>query len=235
MVVVGYTELRDLTEPELALIPDVERDRKFGSDYRKQQFQCGRALLRLLLQEITGRAADSHEVATEEGGKPYCVDGPAISITHTGDRVACTVAQGGQVGIDLERIDEQREVSEILGRFFSEDEQTWVKEDLASRFFMLWVLKEAFVKAHGQSIFGGLEKLRCVVDPPQIDAKAIEGGFEDLSVYRENDTDLALATTAAPLDTVTFKHWSAASSELHDNGQYRFIASTNDNARKAAA
>lgn len=235
MVVVGYTELRDLTQPELALLPDDERERDFGSDYRRRQFHCGRALLRLLLQEMTGEAPRSHKVSTEDGGKPFCVDGPAISITHTGDRVACTVAATGQVGIDLERVDEQREVSQILDRFFSSDEQAWVQEDLARRFFMLWVLKEAFVKAHGQSIFGGLEKLRCVVNQPEIEARAIEGRFEDLCIYRHDDVYLALATTAAPLDTVSFRHWVAGSDALHENGKYQFIASTNDIARQAAA
>lgn len=234
-MVVGYTELRDLAQPELALLPDDERDRDFGSDYRRRQFHCGRAVLRLLLQEMTGEAAQSHKVSTEEGGKPFCLDGPAISITHTGNRVACTVAADGQVGIDLERVDEQREVSQILDRFFSRGEQAWIREDLARRFFMLWVLKEAFVKAHGQSIFGGLEKLRCIVNQPEIEAQAIEGSFEDLCIYGHDDVYLALATTATPLDTVTFRHWLPGSDELHDNGDYQFIASTNDIARQAAA
>ena len=52
MVVVGYTELRDLTQAELTLLPDDERNREFGSEHRRRQFHCGRALLRLLLQEI---------------------------------------------------------------------------------------------------------------------------------------------------------------------------------------
>lgn len=235
MVLVAYTELRDLAQSELRLLPDEEREREFGSDNRRRQFRCGHALLRLMLQRVTGRPAADHKLTAEAGGKPLCPDGPAISITHTGARVACCVAENGKIGIDLESVDERREVAQITRRFFSEKEQAWIGSGPKARFFMLWVLKEAFVKAHGQSIFGGLEKLHCIVEPPRIDACVSEAGFRDLSLYRRDDMFLAIASTEAPLDNIRFMHWRPASNELEEGKDFRLVASTNKEAEQHAA
>ena len=235
MVDVAYTDLRELTRSELSLLPAEEREKRFGSDNRRRQFRCGRALLRLMLARTTGRPAAEHTLTAEEGGKPLGPDGIAISITHTCDYVACCVGERGQVGIDLERIDARREVSQITKRFFSAEERAWLGSGHQDRFFMLWVLKEAFVKAHGQSIFGGLEKLHCVVKPPNIDAQAIEAGFRDLSLYRRDNVFLAVATTELPLDEVAFSRWPAGTLEFEEGDDYTLIASTNDNARRHAA
>ncbi len=232
---VGYTKLRELTPSELALLPDAERNREFGSDSRRQQYYCGHALLRLMLQELTGNAAAEHGLTTEEGGKPIGPDGIAVSITHTGDSVACAVALAGQVGVDIEAIDERREVSQITERFFSSDEKHWLVAGPRARFYMLWVLKEAFVKAHGQSIFGGLEKLRCTVEPPAIKAEASEGGYADLSLYQHRDLMLAVATTEEPLNDVNFVQWPADTSVLQPGSDYSLLATTNSEARSNAA
>ena len=91
------------------------------------------------------------------------------------------------------------------------------------------------MKAHGQSIFGGLEKLRCVVEAPEIDAEATEGGFRDLNLYRRNDMFMALATTEASLDNVEFHYWPAGTDRLEQASDYTLVASTNDEARQYAA
>ena len=235
MVVIAYTDLRDLTQTELKVLPVDERERDFASGNRRRQFHCGRALLRILLQQVTGDPAAEHVLTVEAGGKPLCPDGPAISISHSGNSVACAVCEGGQLGVDLERIDEQREVARITQRFFSAEEKAWLESGPSARFYMLWVLKEAFVKAHGQSVFGGLEKLQCVIEPPRIQAHASEAGFEDLSLYQREDMLLAVASTEVPLDDVRMMRWAPSANELEDGDDYILIASTNKRAEQHAA
>lgn len=224
--VIGYTGLRDLDDEELSLLPDSERQREFGSPARSRQFRCGRALLRLLLQEVTGEPAQNHDIQAQDGGKPVCVNGPAISLTHTNDVVACAVASHGLVGIDAETAGERHDVGRIADRFFSDREKTWLAGQSPDGFFMLWVIKEAFVKAHGQSIFGGLEKLRCIVNPPRIEASATEGDFRSLSLYRKADTFLALATTETALDDVPTWYWKPRSRKFVTSDEFRLVATT---------
>jgi phosphopantetheinyl transferase len=223
--VVGYTELRDLQEGELSLLPDNERELEFGSPGRARQFRCGRALLRLLLQQVTGEPADSHEIRAEDGGKPFCIDGPGISLTHTSEVVAAAVVQRGLVGIDVESTRERHDIASIAERFFSDHEKAWLERYSPEGFFMLWVIKEAFVKAHGQSIFGGLEKLRCTVDPPRIEAFATEGAFSGLSLYRKADTFLALASTETELVDIPTWYWSPGTQEFEPSDDFSLVAS----------
>jgi 4'-phosphopantetheinyl transferase len=222
-MIVGYTDLRELTPTELGLLADEEKNREFGSVSRRQQFQCGRALARLLLHEVTGRAPNDHPFLAEKGGKPYIGGGPAFSITHSGQVAACAVAETGLVGIDIEYIDERRDSSRIVERFFSAEESSWLEAN-PEGFYMLWVIKEAYVKAHGQSIFGGLEKLRCTLAPPAIKAQAMEGSFRDLSLYRRENSFLGLATTEQDLGDVRFVCWSPTTGKLESGDDYRFVA-----------
>ena len=126
----------------------------------------------------------------------------------------------------MEGIDDSRDFSRIAERFFSDEERQWLEADTKARFHMLWVLKEAFVKAHGQSIFGGLEKLHCTVEPPSINATADEGSFRALSLYQDGDMYLALATTEAPLEDVGFFKWLPLASSAKPGGDYTLVAST---------
>ena len=224
-VTVASTELRDLAPEELALLSQEDIEREFTSDYRRRQFRCGRALVRLLLQQRTGAEAASHRIDVEEGGKPVCPDGPAISIAHTGASVVALVAGPGRAGVDIEHVDQERDVSGIARRFYSDEERHWIDAGSIDRFYMLWVLKEAFVKAHGRSIFGGLEKLRCTVEPPKIHARAEEGGFAGLGLYRNGDLLLALATTESPIGHASFRTWQPGAVALADTSRFEFLAS----------
>ena len=223
---VGHTDLHELTSSELALIPSAERKREFGSARRRQQYLCGRSLLRRMLQDRTGKPGISHQLTTTENGKPVCINGPAISITHSGDRVVCCVAEEGDIGIDLEVIDEERDISKVATRFFSDAERSWLGTQSKDRFFMLWVLKEAYIKAVGRSIFGGMNSLRCKVEPPYIDTLSMGDRMNDLCLYIADDSFLAIATTEASLAIVEFERWDPDTGRLTSNGEYHLLATT---------
>jgi len=225
---VGYTQIRELAPGELALVPEDERNREFGSEQRRQQYLCGRSLLRLMLQVRTGRPAASIELATTERGKPVCVDGPAVSITHTGNTVACGIADRGELGIDLEIVNERRDTSKVARKFFSGEEADWLETQPQDRFTMLWVLKEAYVKAKGQSIFGSVNRLRCKVVPPQIEPSDECEPFRDLCLYAAGDCYLALVTTEASLRDVTVERWEPGGDTLQDDIQFQLTASSYD-------
>jgi len=227
-VTVGHTDLHELTSSELALIPGAERDREFGSARRRQQYLCGRSLLRRMLQNQTGEPAISHQLTTTESGKPVCIDGPAISITHTGDRVACGVAEDGDIGIDTELMAKQRDISRITREFFSDEESSWLETQTKDRFFMLWVLKEAYVKAMGRSIFGGINRLRCKVKPPHIDIISMADRMRGLCLYVTDDSMLALAATETSLTTVEFERWDPDAERLTNSSEYRLLAATRE-------
>ena len=160
-VLVAYTMLRELTPAELALIPPAELRRvtEIAARRRQQEHLWGRALLRNTLERWTGEAAVSHRLTTTEQGKPTCIDGPAVSITHSGNLVACAVTGSGDIGIDLEVPRRSRRTTDIARSYFSSEEASWLATQPADRFHMLWVLKEACLKAIGLGL-GGLDRFR---------------------------------------------------------------------------
>ena len=228
MVTVGHTQTRELSETELELISDDEKNREFGSDQRRQQFLCGRSLLRLMLQDRTGAAAASHQLTTTDDGKPVCVDGPAVSITHTNDRVACSIVSDGEIGIDMEVVDAGRDMDGVAKKFFSDEESEWLDTQPENRFYMLWVLKEAYIKALGRSIFSGLNRLRCKVCPPVIDAMRNDDDIRELYLYKARDSFLALAVTEASLGNVVFQHWPADECRLAASNEFFLTATTSN-------
>ena len=136
-----------------------------------------------MLSRFDGGPPASFRIRTGEHGKPVCEGGPAISITHAGDRVACCVAGTGAVGIDLEMIDPRRQADKVARRYFSAAEAAWLEDQPPDRFFMLWTLKEAYGKATGSGIVDAFTGLQCMVEPPRIEV--LESGKEspNLSLF----------------------------------------------------
>ncbi len=63
----------------------------------------------------------------------------------------------------------------IAERFFTATEARWVAAEPEPRFRMLWVLKEAYLKALGSGLAGGLSSLECQIEPPAVVARTADG------------------------------------------------------------
>ncbi len=226
---ITYARVRDLEPAEMAPFSAAELRRltEIGTPRRRQQYLCGRSLLRHTLERWTGQPAGSHQLTTTEEGKPICVDGPAVSITHSGDLVACAVTGSGEIGIDLEIPDRRRKTSDIARSYFSGEEANWLETQPEDRFYMLWVLKEAHLKATGRGL-SGLDRLRCKVQPPRIEASSTDDSLEGLGLYAMGDTFLALAAGHSALQSVAFERWDAGSGTSAASSEFRTIAMTHD-------
>lgn len=203
--------------PEQLIPPDeIARADAYKTAHRREQFLLSRALLRTLLERQTGNSASSFAFRTNEHGKPFCIDGPAIGISHSRDIVACAVCEDGDIGIDLEFPGRHRNISGIANRFFATAESEWLAEQPDDRFYMLWVLKEAWLKSIGTGIAGGLDRLSCSVSPPAINAKVTNGELEALRLFEVQQGFLGVATTRAPLDELEVLRWYPATGEFAD-------------------
>jgi 4'-phosphopantetheinyl transferase len=179
-----------LTEEDLAPLAALRRER------RRAEYLTGRALLRFGLQSCTGRAARSHVLRIAVSGKPECVDGPAVSVSHSGDVAACAVTPLGSVGLDVELPSPRRSTADIAQQYFTAAENEWLRGRADEAFYMLWVLKEAYLKATGAGLASGLRSLECRIEGSTIVALATSGGdAPKLALYRFGAGFLALAAT----------------------------------------
>jgi phosphopantetheinyl transferase len=189
---------------------DGERLARLRHPERRLQSLAGRALLRFALEDATGAPAESYEIETTEHGKPECVNGPAVSITHSGRFVACAISPAGNVGLDAEVPRSGRHIDSIATQYFSAAERAWLAAEPDERFRMLWVLKEAYLKASGLGLAGGLRSLECRVEPPLIEAAAAgrPAGSVTLALYSAGAAFVGLAATGHRIEHVEIKHWS---------------------------
>lgn len=95
-------------------------------------------------------------------GKPKLSDrcGAGLALTfnlsHARGIVACAIAPGREVGVDIERADSTVDWSPVVERYFTRAEIVQLDQcpppDRAARFAELWTLKEAHMKATGSGL-----------------------------------------------------------------------------------
>jgi phosphopantetheinyl transferase len=171
-----YAERRSLTVDIVdALVTFEDRQRLTPTmvPRRRGEYLAGRALLRHALAQHTGREPASLQIRVSATGKPQCIDGPEISVSHSGEALICALADVA-VGVDVETA-APRDIDGIAQRYFTPAEARWLAADPAKRFRMLWVLKEAYLKALGVGLAGGLDALECRITPPLVVARTAIG------------------------------------------------------------
>ena len=131
--------------------------------------EAARGVLDRLLRFYAGVDAPI-EIARGAHGKPYA---PAFAdldfnLSHAGHHVLLAFARGQALGVDLERDERRLSLIEIARRFFAADEADALERlPEAARlpcFLRLWTRKEAVLKALGQGLNFGLDRLAFAID-----------------------------------------------------------------------
>ncbi|WP_310597888.1 4'-phosphopantetheinyl transferase family protein [Aeromonas aquatica] len=132
--------------------------------HRQREYLLGRALLRRLLAERLGCPADELQFCTNVHGKPaLCSHHWQFNLSHSGDWLALALCQQGPLGIDIEMGLRRRQILPLAQRFYARSEYEWLaalpEAGQESAFYRLWSRKEAVLKAQGNGIAAGLDKV----------------------------------------------------------------------------
>ncbi len=91
---------------------------------------------------------------------------------------------------------------------------------------MLWVLKEAYLKALGVGLAGGLGSLECRIEPPSIDARVAAGApAPNLGLYSARGCYLGVASLDPPPRAISVASWIPTGAE-DALGPFERIAAT---------
>lgn len=140
-----------------ALVDDAERARaaRFVREADHARHLLGRALARVLLARRTGVAPASLRLVADADGKP-ALDGPgpAFNLSHSGDWIACVLADDAPVGVDVQETTPSMARPDDFGPVFGPRERARIDgmPDEAARiaaFARAWTRKEALLKAVG--------------------------------------------------------------------------------------
>ena len=192
----------------------------------RRQFALTRALQRHVLSAY---AADVQPgqwqfQSSAEGrpslAPPFDRTGLHFNIAHTEGVVAMAVCRHARVGVDVEKID--RAPLAVAERFFSAAETAELRalpgDAQPRRFMRLWTLKEAYLKAIGTGLAGGLDRMSFIFETAESfrferadDADAARWQFHQLEIGAEHVLALAVLRRVgeAPLE-VTVREFRAA-------------------------
>jgi 4'-phosphopantetheinyl transferase len=160
-----------------AMLGEEERARaaRFAFEEDRQSYVSAHALLRAELSRRASRAPQEWRFAATKLGKPYLLDPPRdlrFSLSHARGMVAVAIAEGVEVGVDVESAERRAESMKLAERFFAPEEIALLRNVEGDRrrdlFFAIWTLKEAVVKATGQGLSRALDSFKVSVDPPRV-------------------------------------------------------------------
>ena len=151
-----------------------EKDKARAARYRfpedRARFILGRMLLARALQECRGGVARPLNLRQTERGRPILADEPEIqfSISHSRELVGIALTLKSHIGIDLEAISRPTNLNLLAERIFSiSDREAFQKLPEGERpavFFRAWTAKEAYLKALGLGLPGGLKGVAVPLD-----------------------------------------------------------------------
>jgi 4'-phosphopantetheinyl transferase len=134
------------------------RSRSFRFDRDRIGYVTAHALLRAALADMTGWHPAELRFDAGPHGKPGLLPSQQrgcrvhFSLSHAPGRVGCAIARGGDVGFDIEEVRLPAPL-EVAERFFSPAEVAHLRGlppgEQEERFYVLWTLKEAYLKARG--------------------------------------------------------------------------------------
>lgn len=125
----------------------------------------GELLSRYSIHAFSGMDVRDVRIHTSEKGKPYLDEhhGIHFNVSHSGDIVACAVSRS-DVGIDVEH---HRKVNlRVAERFFSaseyQDLMALAEPERQEFFFILWTIKESYLKAIGSGLTKNLNSFSVI-------------------------------------------------------------------------
>jgi 4'-phosphopantetheinyl transferase len=140
----------------------------------RELYTITRGALRSLLGGYLAIEPGEIEFSYDALGKPSIAGTDAqaalnFSVSHSGAQALVGFARGRRIGVDLERVSAGTDVLELAGRYFCPNEFKTIRSLTAEMqheaFYCGWTRKEAYLKARGEGIFFGLERVEVSLIP----------------------------------------------------------------------
>jgi len=137
-----------MSPPELRRLATMQHPRA------RAEFLTGRWLIRGILGRLLGMEPTAVRLLETEAGSLSVEGEPFVfNLSHTDGLVALATSAHGELGVDVEWSARRGRTVELAERYFAAPEiealRALPEEAQRPRFFQLWTLKEAYIKARG--------------------------------------------------------------------------------------
>lgn len=197
---------------------------RYVASHAREQYVVARALLRSALSKYADVSPDAWDFGRNFYGKPHIVAPDTghllkFNISHTNGVVACAINRGQELGIDVEYIDGKHDYAELTHLVLAEAELATLNRlplcERRERFYVLWTLKEAYLKAIGIGLsipltsleFDTAQRPICVKPTSGAPANFNQWHFESIMPAAKHVMALAIAIPPE-LPVQVNMHWS---------------------------
>ena len=169
----------------------------------QNSFVASHFLRRWVLSHYESVEPNQWRFVANEHGRPRIAfplldDPPQFNCSKSADLVVCAVIRGVAVGVDIERLD-RRVPNSVAEATFASGEKAALEAlpplERGQRFFALWTLKEAYLKARGVGLTQPLDSMEFAVTESPAGSKGVAAKM----VFSEaNDCDEWQFTVVSP-------------------------------------
>lgn len=149
---------------------------KFHFEKHQHRFIIARSTLKRILSFYLSLPPEAIEFQYNDYGKPELVDylnnqQLQFNLSHSENLAIYAITSYHLIGVDVEYIRPMPDAENLAKRFFAYQEFEQIsylpttKKD--KEFFTLWTAKEAYLKAIGKGLSGGLETVKVSSDEPR--------------------------------------------------------------------
>ncbi len=138
---------------------ELRRYQRYQFDRHRKQLLLGRVLMRIALSSYDSSIAPaSWKFSQNEFGKPAISaeqnsSSLYFNLSHSSQKAVLAISRHEDIGVDIELSTKPRRIAEIAQRYFSAAETAAILSlpvgQQQDRFYDLWTLKEAYIKACG--------------------------------------------------------------------------------------
>ena len=168
---------REQVEKQYMILSEDEKKRanSFKFEIHKNRFIIARSTMKLILSRYLNLPPEKIKFKYNAYGKPQLVnelksEGLEFNLSHSENLAIYGISRHHLVGVDLEYLRPMKEAEKLAERFFCSREFEAIKslsiDKKEKAFFKLWTAKEAYLKAIGKGISGGLEQIEISLKEP---------------------------------------------------------------------
>ncbi len=139
---------------------ETARAARFHFEEHRRAFVLGRGVLRAILGGILETPPGQILFSYGPKGKPGLADPNSplrFNVSNSGDLAVFCLAEGCDIGIDVEQVRPIPDMDRIAARFFAPEEASELmglpEADRPRGFFNCWTRKEAYIKAVGDGLW----------------------------------------------------------------------------------
>ncbi len=204
-----------------------DRANRFHFEKDRKHFIAARGILRSLLGTYLNLPPSQLEFAYSDRGKPsLSVTLPAslsFNLSHSNALALYAVTKTYSIGIDIEYLRPMSDVVQLAKRFFSPREYEAIAQlsppEQQRAFFQAWTAKEAYLKATGVGLSGGLEKVEVSLGSREaLKLLSIDGDCRragSWSLYSVRSRPDYLAALAVENNSWNLSYWDVSAQILH--------------------